>query len=90
MQIHFLKPTTCYGYAMKYTQQNMKKPEINTEDLLKDLNNIMNIVDQFENIDLEKDDLNKFKNKVENVEKTLKDKYKDIIEEFGENVDTEE
>ena len=68
----------------------MKKPEINTEDLLKDLNNIMNIVDQFENIDLEKDDLNKFKNKVENVEKTLKDKYKDIIEEFGENVDTEE
>ena len=68
----------------------MKKPEINTEDLLLDLNNIMNLVNQFENINLEEDNLDSFKDKIEKVEKTLKSKYKDIIEESEDNLDTKE
>ena len=69
----------------------MKKPEINTEDLLLDLNNIMNLVNQFENINLEEDNLDSFKDKIEKVEKTLKSKYKDIIEEESkDDLDTKE
>ena len=67
----------------------MKKSDINPDDLLKDLNNAINLINQVENLDLEKADLNKFKKDVEKVESNLKEKYKDILEEESEdNLDT--
>tara|TARA_R110001592_G_C12540017_1_gene688714 strand:+ start:256 stop:462 length:207 start_codon:yes stop_codon:yes gene_type:complete len=66
----------------------MKNPKLNTEEVIKDLNNIMNLVNQVQNIDLEKDDLNKLEKIVVNVEKNIKEKYKDILKEDEDDLDS--
>ena len=68
----------------------MKNPKLNTEEVIKDLNNIMNLVNQVQNIDLEKDDLNKLEKIVVNVEKNIKEKYKDILKEDEDDLDSKE
>ena len=66
----------------------MKNPKLNTDEVIKDLNNIMNLVNQVQNIDLEKDDLNKLEKIVVNVEKNIKEKYKDILKEDEDDLDS--
>ena len=68
-----------------------KKWENKLKDLIEDLNNTMNLVQQIDSIDLEKDDIQNLKTKAKLTEKNIKKKYKDIILENPENnLDTEE
>ena len=50
----------------------------------------MNLVNQVENINLEKDNLDKIKNNIEAIDKEFNEKYKDILDkESEENLDPE-
>jgi len=68
----------------------MKKSDIDPQDLLKDLNNAINLIQIAENIDFNKMDLNKVKKNIEEVETNLKEKYKDVLKETEEDLDSEE
>tara|TARA_R110001592_G_C12593113_1_gene694859 strand:- start:61 stop:270 length:210 start_codon:yes stop_codon:yes gene_type:complete len=69
----------------------MKKSKINPEEMLKDLTNALNLVNQLETLNLEKDSLNNLTKDLENMEKNLESKYKKIIKEESENnLDSEE
>tara|TARA_B100001094_G_C17605322_1_gene518562 strand:- start:36 stop:242 length:207 start_codon:yes stop_codon:yes gene_type:complete len=68
----------------------MKKSKMNPEDVLKDLNEVSNLMNQVQNLDLEKLDMNKFKDDIEKVGINLKEKYKDILKENEEDLDSEE
>tara|TARA_R110002167_G_C12152651_1_gene601489 strand:- start:49 stop:273 length:225 start_codon:yes stop_codon:yes gene_type:complete len=74
---------------MKKSKKN-KKQQFSPEDLMKDAENLFSFIDKFETLDLDKVNLDNLTDEIENIEKTLKDKYKDIIEESEDNVDTEE
>ena len=74
---------------MKKKFKKNKKQEFNPEDLLKDAENLFSFIDKFESLDFEKENLEKLTNEINGIEKTLKEKYKDIIEESGENLDSE-
>jgi hypothetical protein len=68
----------------------MKKSDIDPQDLLKDLNNAINLIQIAENIDFNKMDLNKVKKDIEEVETNLKEKYKDVLKEDEDDLDSEE
>ena len=68
----------------------MKKQDINPEDLLNDLNNAVNLISKVENIDFDKMDLKQFKKNIEKVENNLKNKYKDVLKEAEDDLDSEE
>jgi len=68
----------------------MKKSQVNPEDLLKDLNNAINLIQIAENIDFNKMDLNKVKKNIEEVDTNLKEKYKDVLKEAEDDLDSEE
>tara|TARA_B100001094_G_scaffold92874_1_gene88751 strand:- start:3686 stop:3892 length:207 start_codon:yes stop_codon:yes gene_type:complete len=68
----------------------MKKSEIKPDEILTDLNNAVNLINQIESINLEKNDLKQLKENAEKLNKDLKEKYKDIIEESKEDLDSEE
>ena len=68
----------------------MKKSEIKPEEMVKDLDKAINLIGQIENIDLEKDNLIEFKEKLEEIDVEMKEKYKNIIEESTDNLDSEE
>jgi len=74
---------------MKKSKKN-KKQQFSPEDLMKDAENLFSFIDKFETLDLDKVNLDNLTDEIEKIEKTLKDKYKDIIEESEDNVDTEE
>ena len=68
----------------------MKKSNIDPEDVVKDLTHALNLISQIENIDLNKVDLNKFAEDVEVIETNLKEKYKDVLKEAEDDLDSEE
>ena len=68
----------------------MKKSDINPEDLLKDLNNAVNLINQIENLDFNKINIKKLKKDAEKIDASLKEKYKDVLEEDEEYLDSEE
>jgi len=68
----------------------MKKSDIDPQDLLKDLNNAINLIQIAENIDFNKMDLNKVKKNIEEVDTNLKEKYKDVLKEAEDDLDSEE
>ena len=56
----------------------MKKSQINTEEFLRDLDGILNLVEKIDNLDPEKTDLKVLSKILKNKEKTIKNKYKDL------------
>ena len=66
----------------------MKKSNIDPEDVVKDLTHALNLISQIENIDLNKVDLNKFAEDVEVIETNLKEKYKDVLKEAEDDLDS--
>ena len=69
----------------------MKKSKINPEEMLKDLNNALNLVNKIDTLNLEKDNLDNLLESIEKVGNNLENKYKEIIEEESDdNLDSEE
>ena len=67
----------------------MKKTKINPEEVLKDANKIMDMINNLENIDLDNIDI--LEKDLKELEKSISEKYKDQLEkESEENLDTEE
>ena len=67
----------------------MKKSKINPEDVLKDANMVMKLINNLENINLE--NLDELEEEMSELEKSLSKKYKvQLEEESEENLDTEE
>ena len=56
----------------------MKKSQINTEEFLRDLDGILNLVEKIDNLDPEKTDLKVLSKILKNKEKMIKNKYKDL------------
>ena len=69
----------------------MKKSKINPEEMLKDLNNALNLVNKIDTLNLEKDNLDNLLESIEKIGNNLENKYKEIIEEESDdNLDSEE
>ena len=67
----------------------MKKSKINPEEVLKDANKIIKIINNLENIDLE--NIDSLENELSSLEKNLSKKYKTHLEEKDqEDLDTQE
>ena len=82
---------------MKKSQKNKKLEDLNPEDLnpeelIKDAESIFSFIDNFESLDLEKVNLDKLQKDINKLQKSLKDKYSDYIddENLEDNLDTEE
>jgi len=56
----------------------MKKSKIKPKEFLKDLENILEIVDKIDNLDPKTIDLNQLNKILKNKEKQIKNKYKDL------------
>ena len=60
----------------------MKKPQINPEDLEKDMSKLFSFLDNLDNLDLEDDSqLEKLQEEADNFEKLIKTKYKDYLDD---------
>jgi flagellar motility protein MotE (MotC chaperone) len=67
----------------------MKKPVINPEEVLKDANKVMDMINNLENMDLS--NLDAIEEDIKKLEKSLSEKYKHQLEEnTEEDLDTEE
>ena len=67
------------------------KTKINSDDLMKDTNKIMKIINNLEKANLETIDIKNLEEEVNIMEKSLKKKYKNILPENFENyLDSEE
>ena len=66
----------------------MKKSEINPEEVLKDANKVMEIINKLDNLDLK--NINSLEKEIKEIEKNLTSKYQDYIKEDKEDLDTEE
>ena len=64
------------------------KTKINEKDLMKDTNKIMSIISNLEKANLETLDIKSLEEEVNTIEKSLKEKYKDILpEDYKEDLD---
>jgi len=69
----------------------MSKLKINPEEMLKDITNALNLVNQFETLNIENDNLDTLAKDLEKMGKNLEEKYEKIIkEESKDNLDSEE
>ena len=59
--------------------KKLNKQKINPEELIKDTDQLLNLVSSLENMDLETIDLEKLEIEVNSIEKNIKEKYKDIL-----------
>lgn len=60
----------------------MKKPQINPEDLEKDMSKLFSFLQNLDNLDLEDDSqLEKLQEEADNFEKLIKTKYKDYLDD---------
>ena len=67
----------------------MKKSEVNPEEVLKDTEKLVKIINKLDNMNLK--DVNKLEEELKFLEKKLTEKYKDYpLEEDEEDLDTEE
>jgi hypothetical protein len=64
------------------------KPEINSEELLKDFDKIMSFISKMENQDLTKINLESLSNKTKKIQKDIEDKYNPIIKKIQKNLDS--
>ena len=69
----------------------MKKPKIDSDELIKDTNKIIKVISNLEKMNLETIDIKKLEEEISIIEKDLKEKYKDVLPENLEDyLDTEE
>ena len=66
----------------------MKKSKVDPEDVLKDAEEILKVIEELDNINLK--DIGSFNHKLKKLEKTVSKKYKNYLEESEENLDTKE
>jgi glutamyl-tRNA reductase len=60
----------------------MKKPQINPEDLEKDMSKLFSFLQNLDNLDLEDESqLEKLQEEADNFEKLIKTKYKDYLDD---------
>ena len=64
------------------------KPEINSEELLKDFDKVMSFISKMENQDLTKINLESLSNKTEKIKKEIEDKYNPLIEKIQKDLDS--
>ena len=64
------------------------KPEINSEELLKDFDKVMSFISKMENQDLTKINLESLINKTEKIKKEIEDKYNPLIEKIQKDLDS--
>ena len=68
-----------------------KKAKIDSDDLMKDTNKILKIINNLETMNLENIDIKKLEEEINTVEKDLRKKYKNILPENLEDyLDTPE
>jgi len=68
-----------------------KKQKIDSDDLMKDTNKILKIINNLETMNLENIDIKKLEEEISTVEKDLRKKYKNILPENLEDyLDTPE
>jgi|TARA_B100001063_G_scaffold172478_1_gene161611 hypothetical protein len=68
-----------------------KKQKIDSDDLMKDTNKILKIINNLETMNLENIDIKKLEEEINTVEKDLRKKYKNILPENLEDyLDTPE
>ena len=68
-----------------------KKPTINPDNILKDVEKISEFIEAFEKLDLSNINLKELEKKAKKIEEELTKKYKDILPEtYGDDLDTEE
>jgi len=68
-----------------------KKQKIDSDDLMKDTNKIIKIINNLETMNLENIDIKKLEEEINTVEKDLRKKYKNILPENLEDyLDTPE
>ena len=64
------------------------KPEINSEELLKDFDKIMSFISKMENQDLTKINLESLSNRTKKIQKEIEDKYNPIIKKIQMDLDS--
>ena len=64
------------------------KPEINSEELLKDFDKIMSFISKMENQDLTKINLESLSNRTKKIQKEIEDKYNPIIKKIQKDLDS--
>ena len=64
------------------------KPEINSEELLKDFDKVMSFISKMENQDLTKMNLESLSNRTKKIQKEIEDKYNPIIEKIQKDLDS--
>ena len=64
------------------------KPEINSEELLKDFDKVMSFISKMENQDLTKLNLESLSNRTKKIQKEIEDKYNPIIKKIQKDLDS--
>ena len=64
------------------------KPEINSEELLKDFDKVMSFISKMENQDLTKINLESLSNRTKKIQKEIEDKYNPIIKKIQKDLDS--
>ena len=64
------------------------KPEINSEELLKDFDKVMSFISKMDNQDLSKINLDSLSNKSKKIQKEIEDKYNPIIKKLQKDLDS--
>ena len=64
------------------------KPKINSEELLKDFDEILSFISKMDNQDLSKINLDSLSNKSKKIQKEIEDKYNPIIKKLQKDLDS--
>ena len=64
------------------------KPEINSEELLEDFNEIISFISKIEGQDLTKIDLDSLSNRTKKIQKEIEEKYSPIIKKIQNGLDS--
>ena len=64
------------------------KPKINSEELLKDFDEILSFISKIDGKDLTKINLESLSNKTEKIKKEIEDKYNPLIEKIQKDLDS--
>ena len=68
--------------------KKLNKPEINSEELLKDFDKVMSFISKMENQDLTKINLESLSNRTKKIQKEIEDKYNPIIKKIQKDLDS--
>jgi Asp-tRNA(Asn)/Glu-tRNA(Gln) amidotransferase C subunit len=69
-------------------KKSNKMPEFNREQLMKDFNKIIDLVNNLENQDLTKINIKTIEEQTNQIKKEIEDRYNPLIEKFKNNLGT--